>query len=179
MRRLVMAVTIAAAALTMSRAATAQELGGYVQAGGGFASATDGTSGDVSAQIGVRASRYVIAFVDVGQVRNLQPSVVQSAIDAAVANLAATNVNVTGSGRGAAFYTVGGVKLLVPTHSVVTPYATAGLGVGHLTPSATFTYNTGSTISGGTATAGQDATTDITTTPVNAMHTKGGIQGRA
>jgi len=63
---------------------------------------------------------------------------------------------VIGNGRVPAWYSVGGVRLEVPTRSRISPYAPGGVGFARLSPAAQFTYSSGTLPDGTTR---QSATT--------------------
>jgi opacity protein-like surface antigen len=135
---------------------------GYVTGVGGFATTPDTTSGDVMGEVGVRVSRNLFVFGDLGQFRNLQPSVVQPTVDATTALLAAgQGLNVIGTARVPAWYSVGGLRYEVPVQGRVSPYVLAGLGFARLSPTARFTFSSGPLPDGSTQSAGADVTSQI------------------
>jgi opacity protein-like surface antigen len=159
-----MRALIMAAVVVVSTAAPsfAQSERAYIAVGGGVASAPDATSGDVAGQFGVRVARNLFVFADVGQFHNLQPSIVQPAVDAADASLASSGATVTGTGRVPAWHTIGGVRYSIPTHRGISPYVLGGAGFARLSPTAQFIYQDGTlpdtTI---TPTTGDDVTAQV------------------
>lgn len=158
MRSIVIVTLLCAATATAAQAQTGRS---YVQAGGGFATTTDATSGAVSGEVGFQLAKNLFAVGTFGELRNVEPSIVQPAVDASVASLTANGLSVAGVPRVETRYALGGVRYEIPHWAAATPYVSAGVGVGHLTPSARFTYQSGTTITGGTAISGEDATTDV------------------
>lgn len=135
----------------------------YVTGVGGFATTPDTTSRDVMGEVGVRVAPNLFVFGDLGQFHNLQPSVVQPTVDATTAILAAgQGLNITGTARVPAWYSVGGVRYEVPVQSrLLSPYVLAGLGVARLNPTAQFTFASGTMPDGSTQSVGADVTNQI------------------
>jgi opacity protein-like surface antigen len=132
----------------------------YVNLGGGVAVSPDATSGDILGEAGVRVARNLFVFGDIGQFHNLQPSLVQPAVDVTAALLSATGVSVTGIARVPAWYTLGGARYEMPTRAAVLPYILGGIGFARLTPSAQFTYGSG-VIGTATPSPGDDVTSEL------------------
>jgi len=155
-------VCVAAVIVLMATPSYAQQTErGYVEGAAGFATSPDTTSGDVLGQVGVRIAPHLLVFGDFGQFRNLQPSTIQPSVDLATATLAADQgVTVVGTGRVPASYAIGGLRFEIPTNSRVTPYVLGGVGFARLTPTAQFTYSSG-TLAGVTPTAGNDVTDQV------------------
>lgn len=142
-----------AAILTLLTAAplVAQTERGYLTGVGGFAVTPDTTSGDVLGEVGLRIAPHVLVFGDLGQFHNLQPSDVQPAVAGTTALLsAAQGLNVIGTARVPAWYSGGGLRYEVPTQSRVSPYVLGGIGLARLTPTAQFTYSSGTLPDGST-----------------------------
>ena len=59
-----------------------------------------------------------------------------------------------------AWYSLGGLRFEVPTRSHIAPYLLGGLGFARLTPSARFTYSSG-TLSDSTPSVGDDVTSQV------------------
>jgi opacity protein-like surface antigen len=135
----------------------------YITGVGGFTTTPDTTSRDVMGEVGVRVARNLFVFGDLGQFHNLQPSVVQPMVDAATAILAAgQGLNVVGTARVPAWYSVGGLRYEVPIHSqLLSPYVLGGLGFARLNPTAQFTFAGGPMPDGSTQSVGADVTTQI------------------
>jgi hypothetical protein len=154
-------VFVTVLSVATAAAAQAQPGSAYVQANGGFATTTDATSGAVSGEVGVRVARNLFVVGDFGQMRNVDPSIVQPTVDASVAALTAGGLFVMGVPRVEARYAMGGVRYEIPRWTAAIPYVSAGIGSARLTPSARFTYENGNTIGGATAVLGGDATADV------------------
>jgi opacity protein-like surface antigen len=154
---------VTAVCLMTATAARAQTRNGYVEANGGFATTTDATAGAVSGEVGYEVMKNLFVVGSFGDLRNVDPSTVQATVDASVAALNATGLSVLGDPRVSARYALGGARYEIPRWTRATPYVSAGLGFARLTPSARFTYQSGNTIGGTTALAGEDATSDVVT----------------
>lgn len=160
MKAIVIAVVMS---VLTAAAASAQAGRAYVQANGGFATTTDGTSGAVSGEVGFEVAHNLFVVGSVGSLRNVQPSTVQPTVDASVAALTADGLSVQGNPRVAARYGTGGIRYEIPRWTRATPYLTGAIGYARLTPSARFTYQSGTTIAGATVIDGEDATNDVET----------------
>jgi opacity protein-like surface antigen len=158
MRTLVLAAIIAA----IPAAGFAQTHRAYINGTGGFATTPDGTSGELSGEAGVKVAPHLYLFGDVGQYHNLQPSGLQPTVDATTATLASLGVDVTGTARIPAWYSTGGVRAAIPTGSRFTPYVFGSLGMAHLMPHATFSYD-GGTLADSAPVAGDDVTSTLVT----------------
>jgi hypothetical protein len=158
MKALLIAATLALAATP----SYAQSRSVYANLAGGFAVSPDGTSGDVLGEVGVRIAPHLSVFGDIGQFHNLQPSQLQPSVDSTAATLAAGGLAVTGVARVPAWYSMGGLRWTVPMNARVSPYVFGGVGFARLTPSATFTYGSGTLVGAVTQpNAGDDVTTQI------------------
>jgi len=153
---------IAAAAALLAAPSYAQSSNVYASLSGGFAVSPDGTSGDVLGEVGVRIAPHLSVFGNVGQFHNLQPSSVQPSVDALDTTLAAGGLSVTGVARVPAWYSMGGLRWTVPMNGRVSPYVFGGVGFARITPTATFTYTSG-TLVGAIAppSSGDDVTSQI------------------
>jgi hypothetical protein len=132
----------------------------YFSGAGGFAVTPDGTTGTISGEVGMRLAPNLFIFGNLGQFHNLQPSQLQPAIDDETMTLLNTGLAVTGTARAPAWYTSGGVRYNVPSGMFlpgVTPYVFGGLGLARMTPTAQFTYTSG-TLAGATPSPGDDVT---------------------
>jgi opacity protein-like surface antigen len=160
MKKLLMIVSMVLLAAGSSFAQTPQM---YASVSGGVVAAPDGTTSDVAGEAGVRIARHLYAFGTVGQFHNLQPSDVQSTVDGLDTSLAAGGLSVTGTAHVPAWYSMGGLRWTIPMSSAhFTPYVFGGLGFARLTPSAAFTYTSGTLLGATTApVAGEDVTTQI------------------
>ena len=158
------ALIFAAAAIVMtagpSFAQSTQDERGYVTAGGGFAISSDTTSGDVLAEVGWRVARNLFVFGDLGQFHNLQPSQLQPTVDTTDVMLSANGISVTGTARVPALQALAGLRYAIPTGKGFEPYVLGGIGLARLSPTAQFTYTSG-TLTGFTPTAGQDVTSQL------------------
>jgi opacity protein-like surface antigen len=116
----------------------------------------------VAGEFGVRVARHLFVFAEVGQFHNVQPSMVQPAVDAADASLASSGATVTGTGRVPAWHTIGGVRYSIPARGGVSPYVLGGAGFARLSPTAQFIYQDG-TLPGATITPtiGDDVTAQV------------------
>jgi opacity protein-like surface antigen len=130
---------------------SAQSERGYLQGTGGFdssstalAAGTSLMSGVGGAQGGVRVAKHVLVFGEFGRFKDLEPSVVQSSVDATVAVLATNNgLDVTGDSRLPATYGLGGLRIQGSARNNVVPYILAGFGGARLTPTAQFAFADG------------------------------------
>lgn len=147
----------------LSAPAFAQSERGYVAGSGGFAVTPETTSGAVQIEAAVRVAPHLLVFGDLGQFHDLQPSDVQPAIDAATEQLSTTGLNTIGTGRVPALYSLGGVRYELPLVRGVMPYALGGVGFARLSPTATFTYSSGTLFDGASGTVGQDITSQVET----------------
>jgi opacity protein-like surface antigen len=161
MRALFVAVTLSLLSAVPSLAQTER---GYVTGVGGFAASTDTTSGNVLFDAGVRVAPHLLVFGNLGQFHNLQPSDAEPAVDSTMATLSGTQgLNVIGTARVPALYSVGGVRYELPTRARVSPYVSAGLGFARLSPTAQFTYASGVLPDGSTPLVGTDVTSQLVT----------------
>jgi opacity protein-like surface antigen len=154
------ALVLAAAIVVIPGASYAQSPRAFVSGAGGFATTPDGTSGALVGEAAVRIASNLYAIGDIGRLRNVQPSDLQPAVDTTTLVLSNTGLSVTGTARVPAWYSTGGLRFQIPTRGRLTPYAFGGLGVARLTPSATFTYASG-TIGASTPAVGDDVTSQI------------------
>jgi hypothetical protein len=148
-------------AIGMGGSAFAQQPRSILTTTAGVANTSEATSGAVNLEYGVAAWKNVVVFGGAGRLMNVEPSLAQPAVDATVSSLAANNVLISGQPHTPAWYADGGVRLLIPAGSRVTPYVFTALGVGRTVPSVRFTYQGTTGVSGGTTIVGQDATTDV------------------
>jgi opacity protein-like surface antigen len=133
----------------------------YVSGFGGFAVSPDTTSGSALGEVGFRVAPHVLVFGDVGQFHDVQPSVVQPSVDATTAMLQTIGLDVTGTGRMPAFYSLGGVRYELPRQTHVEPYVLGGIGFARMTPTAEFSYASGPLPDGSTPSIGDDVTTRL------------------
>ena len=153
---------IAAMLVLAAAPSYAQHTDVYASLAGGFAVSPDGTSGDVLGEVGVHVTPRLSVFGDLGQFHNLQPSQLQPAVDAATSTLAAGGLSVTGEARVPAWYSMGGVRWTMPVNPRVSPYVFGGAGFARLTPTASFTYSSGTLIGAiSPPVSGDDVTSQI------------------
>ena len=161
---------IIAAGLTLMTAAplfaqehkAGEDPAAYLSGLGGFARSVGGTSGDMLIEGGVRVASHVTAFGNLGRFGNLRGDL-QPTLDATMTALAANqDLAVTGGGTLPAWYSVGGLRVSIPSKSPVQPYLLGGLGVARLNPQAKFTFLSGTLSDGSTPDPGTDVTTAIT-----------------
>jgi opacity protein-like surface antigen len=158
--KLMRVLTLVAIMAALPAPSFAQTSRGYVDAAGGFAVTTDTTSSDVVGEVGVRVAPNLFAFGNVGRFHNTQPSAFQPAVDATSLTLSTAGISVTGTAQVPAWYSMGGVRYIVPSRSKVSPYLFGGLGFAHLTDTAHFTYSSG-TLPGSSPTVGDDVTSQL------------------
>jgi opacity protein-like surface antigen len=139
---------------------SAQTTRAYVAGSGGFAVAPDGTTGDVMGEVGVQIAPNLYVFGDLGRFQNIQPSQIQPSIDVTTASLASGGLGVTGTAQVPAWYSLGGVRVTIPTRGRVWPYVFGGAGFARMTPTAQFTFASG-TLSGSTPNVGDDVTSQL------------------
>src|SRR5689334_18434883 len=135
--RLVMVLVIGCVAAP----AFAQSERGYVGGAGGFAVTPEATSGGAMIEAGFRIAPRLYVFGDFGQYHDLQPSDVQPAVDAATEQLSTDGLNAIGTGRVPANYVLGGLRYEARSFHGIVPYGLGGIGLAHLSPTATFTYS--------------------------------------
>jgi opacity protein-like surface antigen len=141
----------------------AQTERGYVAGAGGFAMTHETTSGDALVEGGIRAAPHLLLFADVGQFHDVQPSDVQPSVDTTTALLSsAQGLTTIGTGRVPAWYAQSGLRYEMPLAGRLTPYAVGGLGFARLSPTAQFTFSSGTLPDGTTPTVGSDVTSQIT-----------------
>jgi opacity protein-like surface antigen len=158
MKRVLITAMLALAAVP----SFAQSSNVYANVAGGFAVGPDGTSGDILGEVGVHLTPRLAVFANVGQFHNLQPSSVQPSVDSTTATLAAGGLSVTGEARVPAWYSMGGARWTFPETARLTPYVFGGAGFARLTPTAKFTYNSGTLVGAVTSpVAGDDVTTQL------------------
>jgi len=141
-----------------------QDSPAYVTGLGGFQAATGSTTGDVLIEGGVRVAPHVMVFGDLGWFKNLQGDLTPSLNNTVTSLQNTQGLNVTGTGTLPALYSIGGVRLEIPTSDVFLPYVFGGAGVAHLNPTQQFMFASGVMPDGSTPTAGQDVTSNLTTT---------------
>src|SRR3954471_18352333 len=153
---------VAAALALIATPSYAQGSSVYANLAGGFAVGPDGTSGDVLGEVGVRVAPHLSLFGNVGQFHNLQPSLVQPALDSTDATLGAGGLSVNGVAHVPAWYSMGGLRYRTPTVARLSPYVFGGIGVARLTPKAQFLYSSGTLVgSTNTPASGDDVTAQL------------------
>jgi hypothetical protein len=147
--------------MSIAASAFAQSERVYIGGAGGFAVTPENTSGAVMLEGGVRVAPHLFVFGDLGQYHDVQPSDVQPNIDLATEQLSTTGLNTIGTGRVPATFALGGLRYELPLVHGFMPYALGGLGMAHLSPTATFTYSSGTLSDGSTPIVGQDITSEV------------------
>lgn len=145
--------------------ALAQSPRAYVAGEGGVATSPDATSGDVFGEAGVQIARGLSVFGGVGQFRNLQPSAAQPTVDNATSLLGASlGLDVNGTARVPAWYSIGGLRYAWPASARLSPYVMGGAGFARLNPTARFTFTGGTLPDGSTPAVGADVTSQVIAT---------------
>ena len=161
MRALLIAATVS---LLSAAPLLAQTERAYLTGVGGFAATTDTTSGNVMGEVGVRVAPHLLVFGNLGEFHNLQPSDAQPAVDSTAATVSSVQgLNVVGTARVPAWYSVGGLRYDVPTKGRVAPYVLGGVGLARLTPMGQFLYSSGTLPDGSTPAVGTDVTSQLVT----------------
>jgi opacity protein-like surface antigen len=166
MGRLMIAMTVAVLGVTplFAQENGIQDARGYVTGLGGFTVSAGNTSGDFRFEGGVRIAPHLMVFGNIGRFGDLQGDL-QPTLEATTAALAANQgLNVLGSGTLPASYYTGGLRVEVPTSTRVLPYVLGGVGVAHLSPTAQFTFSSGTMPDGSTPAVGTDVTGALVTT---------------
>ena len=157
------------ATLLMAAPLLAQEKGvggddpsAYVTGFGGFARSITNTTGDIELEGGVRIAPHVMVIGNIGRFGNLQADLQPTL--AATASALSTNqgLSVIGGGSVPASYFTGGLRVEVPVNSRVMPYVLGTVGVARLSPTAQFTFSSGTLPDGSTPATGTDVTSIIT-----------------
>jgi opacity protein-like surface antigen len=162
MKTLLIALTVALAAAPSYAQTSQSSPRVYANIAGGFAVAPENTSGDLLGEVGVRIAPNLSVFGNIGQFHNLMPSLVQPAVDATDTTLAAGGLDVNGVGRVPAWYSTGGLRYNLPLSTRLSPYVFGGLGFAHLSPTAQFSYASGTLLGATTApSAGDDVTSQL------------------
>jgi hypothetical protein len=144
-------------------AAYAQGTRGYIEGAAGVsditgASATVNTNGEIVIRVGPR----VVLFGDIGRIHDAQSSSVQASVNNAVSALATSDdLTATGTAHVPAWYSLGGARVNLSNRTAFTPYVFGGMGFARLNPSVRFLYDSGTTLTGNAATAGDDITSDV------------------
>jgi len=115
-------------ALGLAGTARAQERG-MIATSVGVATTSEATSGAIDLEYGVALNRHLVVYGGIGKLMNVAPAAAQPAVDATISTLAASNVDVTGTPEGPAWYGDGGVRYLIPLSTAhVQPYIFGGAG---------------------------------------------------
>jgi len=168
MRTLMMAATVTlltAAPLlaqTQEKGVGGEDAPGYITGLGGFASSVGNTTGDLLLEGGVRIAPHVMVIANVGRFGNLQPDLQPTLATTTSALAANQGLNVIGGGSLPATYFTGGLRVEIPTNSRVMPYVLGTMGVARLSPTAQFTFSSGTLPDGTTPAAGTDVTSALT-----------------
>jgi len=165
--------------------AFAQETRGYVEGAGAFTNVSGTKSGGSTGEIGFKVAKNLVIFGSVGNIRDAESSALMDTVNQTVTNLASQELAVTGTSKTPAWYSLAGARVQFPSHRPITPYVLGGIGFAKLNPSAHFTYDSGTTLSGNTANVGDDLTSDVVsnglfTMPTSStglmLRTGGGVQ---
>lgn len=148
------------AAPSFAQEKRAQDPNGYVSGFGGAAWADGNSTASVLFEGGVRVAPHVTAFGNVGRFANLQGDL-QPTLDAATNALSEQGLGVTGGGTLPAWYGVGGLRAEFPASAHALPYVLGGLGAARLTPTAQFTFASGTMPDGLTPDVGTDVTSSL------------------
>src|SRR5262245_5460323 len=133
----------------------------YISGAGGFATTSDGTSGELLAEAGVRFAPNLFVFGNVGKFNNLAPTSFQPDANAIAADFAASGVVLDPSTTVPAWHSIGGVRYTIPAHAAhMRPYVFGGAGFAHLMPSDRFVYSSGSLV-GASPSPGDDVTAQL------------------
>ena len=151
--------------------AFAQEPRGYVEGTGAFTSASGTKTGGATGEIGFKVAPNLVVFGTVGNIHDAQSSTLTASVDQTVTNLAAQDLQVTAESKTPAWYSLAGARVQFPNHSSLTPYVLGGIGFAKLNPTARFTYDSGTTLSGNLANAGDDVTPDVVSNGLFTMPT--------
>jgi opacity protein-like surface antigen len=158
------AVTALAAAPLFAQEPGGENAKGYVAGVGGFASSLSNTTGNMLFEAGARIAPHVMVFGNIGRFGNLQADL-QPTLNTTTANLSATQgLTLIGGGTLPAMYFGGGLRVEIPTHSRVMPYVLGAAGIARLTPTAQFTFSSGTMPDGSTPAVGADVTMAILST---------------
>ena len=150
-------------AVLWTTAAYAQEPRGYVVGSGALSRLNGATTGGVDGEVGIKVRPNLVFFGNVGDLRNLHSSSLQSSVDDTVSGLSATNgLTATATAKVPTWYSMGGARLQFPNHSEFTPYVFGGVGFARMNPSVRFLYQDGTSLNGNTDVTGQDITADVT-----------------
>ncbi len=159
--------------LSLAAPSFAQTERGYIGGIGGFAVSAASTSPRVTSQdfafeAGARVAPGLLAFGDIGRIKDLTPSTSEPQVASTVTTLSSTDaVDVVGTARMPARYALGGLRWQPRAPRRVVPFVTGGLGVAHLTPTARFTFTDGTLPTADPTAAapntGDDVTAQITT----------------
>ena len=157
------ALILTIAILGWGSAAYAQEPRAYVEGTAGFSSLTGGTTGNATGEIGIRVAPRVMLFGNVGRMHDAESSALQSSFNDAITALAANDLTATGTVRTPLWYSLGGARINLANRSAIMPYVFGAVGFAHLAPSVRFLYDGGTTLTGDTATLGDDITGQVET----------------
>lgn len=109
----------------------------YVMGFGGAAMSTI-NAGLFGGSAGLTLGRDVQVFGEFGRMQDVLPGFTKEDLNVAVEAARADGSTFTWKSKVPTAYAIGGVRYLVPTGTIVRPYASVGAGVAHLMPSPTF-----------------------------------------
>jgi len=179
------ALILTLAIVVCGSAAYAQEPRAYVQGAAGLSSITGTTTGNANGEVGIRVAPRVVLFGNLGRMRDTGSSSMEANLNNTVTALAATDLTAIGTVRVPAWYSLGGARIDLTNRTVIKPYVFGGVGFAHLNPTTKFIYESGTTLTGNDALAGDDITSDVVasglfTAPVATtglmLRTGGGVQ---
>jgi opacity protein-like surface antigen len=111
-------------------------------------------------EVGYRVAPNLFVVGNLGQFHNLQPSSIQPSIDDETLTLLNSGLTVTGTAQAPAWFTTGGVRYEIPLRKRIAPYVFTGIGFARMTPTAQFTYGSG-TLLGSSPNPGDDVTPQL------------------
>jgi opacity protein-like surface antigen len=150
-------------ATSFATSAYAQEPRGYVEGSGALSRLTGSTtSAELDGEVGFKVAPSVVLFGNVGNVRDIHWSTLETSVSNTVSALSANNgLTATSQARVPTWYSMGGARVQFPNHTGLTPYVFGGVGFARMNPSVHFLYQSGTTPSGNAANVGDDVTAQI------------------
>jgi opacity protein-like surface antigen len=150
-------------ATSFATAAYAQEPRGYVEGSGALSRLTGSTtSAGLDGEVGVKVAPNVMLFGNIGNVRDIHWSTLETNVSNTVSALSANSgLTTIAQARVPTWYSLGGARIQFPNQTGFTPYVFGGIGFARMNPSVRFLYQDGTTPSGNAASVGDDVTADI------------------
>ena len=158
-------LTITALSVLVGGAADAQGLTGSGEHAANFTATATLASGAASGQFGLRAATHVMLFGETGHLRTLETPTTRAGLDQ---RYAAISADLPSARRVQTAYSLAGIKVDIPGHTLFTPYVFTGIGAARLAPTSQFTYEGGPTLEEGVA--------GSPTTTVLIVRVGGGVQ---